>query len=247
MLQGKLILSGILTSFSGICIAQDNTGSRNATIPRILVYHPIHYIPFIPASSFRGAIRHLMQKQNQDEKIIAEIFGQSVNELSLTQYPGRVIFRDIFLTQQCIAQYHGQVSQVASYTQIDRVTAQNNCFAIEQIPAGYHFRFEILFSIYCHDDIKLFIYLLEALQNLENFSLGGQGTRGLGKIKFGEWKVNQMGIIQNELLSGIHLTWRSQHYYCSGENEQMICSNHLKLKPQDAIQYLNGLDSKKIF
>lgn len=242
ILQGKFLLSGIFTTLAGISIAKDSTSNGHAVIPRMIVQHPIHQLPFIPASALRGATRHILEKQASNAKVIAEIFGQSVHETVIARYPGRVTFRDAILTPATITRYQNQFTQLTTYIKTDRVTAQSNLFAVEQILAGVHFQFEILFSIYCREDMQLLKEFWMALHELQNASLGGLGSRGLGKIQFGEWKISQDGIVQPELLSGVRLVWRSQQYYQTGTGEKVFASCEEKLCFPELIAVANHIE-----
>lgn len=68
---------------------------------------------------------------------------------------------------------------------IDRVTAAANPRQIERVPAGSKFNFELVYTV---EDTKQAIVDLQniaiALAILEDDALGGNGSRGYGKVKF---------------------------------------------------------------
>lgn len=68
---------------------------------------------------------------------------------------------------------------------IDRVTSAATPRQIERVPAGAVFGpMELVLSLYLPDDVRLLGHLLTALQLVEDDYLGGQGSRGSGKVEF---------------------------------------------------------------
>jgi len=235
-LQGKFILSGILTTFTSLAIAQDQGNDSHSNMPSMVVRHPISGTPWIPGSSLRGALRRIFEKQAP--KAIPIIFGISGKDPAV--YPGRAIIRDLIPVEST----HQRPSvNVQTYMALDRVTAQSTLYAIEQIPAGSHFHFEILFSTYEKADLATFIQLLEALAALEQSSLGNQGSRGMGKIQWGAWKLDDSGCIQPELTSGLQLNWRPKAYYEHGTSEKVLFAGSEKCLIADFLQQKNKIEA----
>jgi CRISPR-associated protein Csm3 len=68
---------------------------------------------------------------------------------------------------------------------IDRVTSAATPRQMERVPAGAVFApMEIVFSLYLRDDVSLLSHLFTSLQMVEDDFLGGQGSRGSGKVCF---------------------------------------------------------------
>ena len=236
MFYGKLLLSGILTNWTGISIGKEKAKFCSSSVKKV-ARHPITSIPFIPASSFRGAIRKILEKETEhffshktqeeyEECNLCQIFGipeQEAQKLSFSQ-PGRAIVRDIFLTQESelflLQQIQfSDITEIKVYRKMDRITAQGEPYAIEQIPAGCHFHFDFLFTLYEKKDIRYFEKFLECLLALESSSLGGSSSRGLGRIRFGEWTIQE-----SFCHSGVSLTWHPKAYYEKGEGEISLFS-----------------------
>ena len=142
--KGKLILSGIFTTFSGLNVANDRMGCNNSSMVRTIVRHPVSKEPFIPGSVFKGAVRRLLQKEdllaggnasidNESywDNSVYQIFGISGRQATTltTSLPGRAVFRDAFLTKECQQQLAAK-KQLSYLTEIriqagmDRVTSQ---------------------------------------------------------------------------------------------------------------------------
>ncbi|NUM35205.1 MAG: type III-A CRISPR-associated RAMP protein Csm3 [Candidatus Brocadiae bacterium] len=232
MFYGKLLLSGILTNQSGISIGQDK--SHGISLAKKIVRHPITSVPFIPASSFRGAIRRVLEKEagkdchhkTQNDSLdcsVCQIFGVSPNDFPyFMTMPGRLIIRDIFLTEESKLFLkdklrHSDLTELRFHRATDRITAQSSLYALEEIPAGCHFAFDSIFTIYEKKDINHFKAFLQSLVSLESSSIGANSSRGLGRILFGKWNLEE-----SQMDSGLNLVWHSRKYYEKEESEKNI-------------------------
>jgi len=91
---------------------------------------------------------------------------------------------------------------------IDRITSQATPRQIERVPAGSKFDFGMIFNVFVKEDADFLKNVFQAMTLLEDDALGGQGSRGYGKIKFE---------IKNVI-------WRSANYYASGDDEVLLIS-----------------------
>lgn len=128
--------------------------------------------------------------KNKAEGIL-KIFGASGSEsMEETGFgPTRVSFSDCFLNRDwkdTAQQNRWQLTEVKSENSINRIkgTAENPRF-IERVPEGTQFSFLLTFKILQDGDEQLFDMLLQGLKLLELDALGGSGSRGYGRIKFG--------------------------------------------------------------
>ena len=120
------------------------------------------------------------------------LFGSAANKNSEIKYPTRIIVRDSYPNEKTIELwndsdevYNG--SELKYENNINRVTAIATPRNIERVPKDSEFNFEIILSVYEDND-----YLKDLLQTmllLEDDYLGGSGSRGFGKIKFQELKI----------------------------------------------------------
>lgn len=104
--------------------------------------------------------------------------------------PNRLIVRDIPLEEES-AQALLKARTDLPYTEvkweaaIDRVTSAATPRQMERVPAGAVFApMELVFSLYLPNDEMLLDHLFTALQLVEDDYLGGQGSRGSGKVCF---------------------------------------------------------------
>jgi CRISPR-associated protein Csm3 len=115
--------------------------------------------------------------------------------------PNRLIVRDVPLWDEDVTPLGNVEGQSAQklldvrtdlpYTEvkweaaIDRVTSAATPRQMERVPAGAVFApMELVYSVYLPGDVELFGNLLTALQLVEDDYLGGQGSRGSGKVRF---------------------------------------------------------------
>ncbi len=96
-----------------------------------------------------------------------------------------------------------ELTEVKSENAIDRITSQANPRTIERVPAGARFNVRMVVDILCEEDAPLLPLLVQGLRLLEDDALGGGGSRGSGRVRFGNLK----------------LAWRGKQYYAAGAAE----------------------------
>src|SRR5450432_3794976 len=112
------------------------------------------------------------------------------------------------ITAQMRENLDDELTEVKSENAIDRITSQANPRTLERVPAGARFRIRMVLDILCAEDAVLPELLAQGLRLLEDDALGGGGSRGSGRVRFGDLK----------------LTWRGRDYYASGAQEREIAS-----------------------
>tara|TARA_B100001964_G_scaffold245774_1_gene335895 strand:- start:6462 stop:7190 length:729 start_codon:yes stop_codon:yes gene_type:complete len=121
---------------------------------------------------------------------IIKVFGTGGggNEDETGLGPTRVTFADCYLDDSWkkeAKENRWLFTEEKSENVINRIkgTADNPRF-IERVPGGTQFRFLITFKILQEGDDDLFNVLLRGLKLLEMDALGGNGSRGYGRIAF---------------------------------------------------------------
>lgn len=145
---------------------------------------------------------------NPQENVV-QFFGYPANEtigedLVNKTAPTRFIVRDAILTQESFEKLENSkyvdmyLTEIKTETSIDRLTSKANPRSFERVPAGSEFEFEFVVDIYNVDQNgqeQEFKKILEdAIELIQYDYLGGQGTRGYGKVKF---KVKDVIIKKN--------------------------------------------------
>ena len=137
---------------------------------------------------------------------VCRIFGSGATSKSI-QGPTRLYFRDAYLDKEIANQMKNKVGVFSEleldYTEdkwentIDRLTSNaSNPRQTERVPAGAKFDFEIVYNIFEDEDIENLKVLLKGMRLLEDDYLGGSGSRGYGKVRFDELKM-EIKTIQN--------------------------------------------------
>ncbi|MGC8657150.1 MAG: type III-A CRISPR-associated RAMP protein Csm3 [Thermoplasmata archaeon] len=148
-------------------------------------------IPYIPGSSIKGKIKYLLESfyySNQDQKkIIDKLFGVGASESTHEQ--SRLIVRDAYPTDEWVRKVvddniFQKGTEVKGENNINKNNGRANPRFIERAIPGLEFKLDMVITIYEGDDENSLISLLNmGVHLLEDSYLGGQGTRGYGKVK----------------------------------------------------------------
>jgi len=205
-ITGKIVLK------SGLHIGAGDTEMRIGGTDNPVAKHPYTMEPYIPGSSIKGKVRSLLEMrsglmlntdgaplalkdwktlQGQEKSIcegILKLFGASGadSEESNVLGPSRASFADCPIDsewrQKALAE-NFPLNEIKSENSINRITgvAQNPRFT-ERVPSGAEFRFRITVKRLAPDE-DLEELLLQGLKLLEMDSLGGNGSRGYGRVE----------------------------------------------------------------
>lgn len=139
------------------------------------------------------------------ERVVGEpIESASASPARLTVYDAPLDPDSI--TPQMRENLDDELTEVKSENAIDRITSQANPRTLERVPAGARFRVRFLLDILCEEDKALLPPLVQGLRLLEDDALGGGGSRGSGRIRFGNLK----------------LIWRKRAFYSAGAPEEQL-------------------------
>ena len=153
-------------------------------------------LPYIPGSSIKGKMRHLLEITYCDTSDgkpcgcgscqICLLFGSSKSET--TSEPSRLIFRDCNLSEKSLLLIEKIDLEKKAGVRIDRKTgkaAGKALYALERVPEETSFDLEISARIFENDNLdSIKQWLATGLYFLEQDALGGGGTRGSGHIEF---------------------------------------------------------------
>jgi CRISPR-associated protein Csm3 len=172
-------------------------------------------------SKRRGQEVRIHQSDRADDEICL-LFGRSPGRVervegeameTRTASPARLTIYDAPLdpdsiTAQMRENLDEEITEVKSENAIDRITSQANPRTLERVPAGARFRVRMIVDVLCEEDKPLVARVLEGLRLLEDDALGGGGSRGSGRIRFGNLKV----------------IWRNRAFYSSGGSEAELAT-----------------------
>jgi len=212
-LYGRIFITGDILAATGLHIGGSQSGLEIGGVDNVVIRDPLTDRPYIPGSSLRGKMRSLWEKKNgapqnwpigQGVRIhiceraeqyarcpVCQIYGVPGQlEASSTT---RLVVRDVFMSGESakalesLAQTDLPYAEVKWEAAIDRVTSAATPRQLERVPADTVFApMELVFSLYLPGDVDLFGHLLAAMQLVEDDYLGGQGSRGSGKVRFEE-------------------------------------------------------------
>ena len=135
-----------------------------------------------------------LPEPNEDSEVMPTLTRLMVRDAMMTEETAQILEKadtDLLFTD------------VKTEVVIDRITSQATPRQIERVPAGSQFGFGMIFNIFVKEDSNFLKHVFQAMALLEDDSLGGQGSRGYGKIKFQ---------IEN-------VAWRPTKYYATGQGE----------------------------
>ncbi|MBN1877862.1 MAG: type III-A CRISPR-associated RAMP protein Csm3 [Anaerolineae bacterium] len=227
--KGKYILSGHIVCVTGLHIGGASEGVEIGGVDNTVIKDPLTEHPYIPGSSLKGKLRHLLEwnlgKVEWNDKQtgytahfcgeceVCKLFGSSPDDAQRIKVrqaagPTRLSVRDSFPTTDTIQQWQtwlgeGVYTEIKTENAIDRVTSEANPRPMERVPARSVFAFEMIFDVYHTNDKDLLRSLFTALRLLENSALGGSGSRGHGQVCF----------------NALKLEWRPVKYYTTGDEK----------------------------
>jgi len=108
--------------------------------------------------------------------------------------PTRLIVRDAVLSGESVEKLRElktdlEFTEVKWENVIDRITSAANPRQIERVPAGAEFEFGMIYNVFNEQDKDNLKQVFKALELVEHDYLGGSGSRGYGRVKFGDIKV----------------------------------------------------------
>ena len=207
------ILEATLILETGLHIGGGDSEIHIGGIDNEVIKHPVSGEPYIPGSSLKGKIRSLLEwksgavqeaplgkkeydnAQNEQQaaaiKQILQLFGISGDtqnedfqkEIGHT----RVSFWDCPLNKDYadrLREDNLPLTEAKSENRINRIAGTADPRQTERVPAGARFDFKLTIKEFDGDDKALFDTLLQGLKLLEWDSLGGNGSRGYGKVAF---------------------------------------------------------------
>ena len=193
----KLLITGELEVLTGLHIGASDAYSAIGAIDSPVIRDGLSQKPLIPASSLKGKMRSLLAKAintdasdlspNGDDIKIRRLFGDS-DDLRV----GRLVFRDSVLANEAELKAQGASSLTEGKWEnsINRKTLVATPRQIERVIPGSKFKLELIYDVLALDEIITDMQTIASgFKLLELDYLGGNGSRGYGKIKFNDIKA----------------------------------------------------------
>lgn len=204
-IKGKVIIEGKIEVLTGLHIGTSGDFSAIGAVDNIVIRDTVTNKPMIPGSSLKGKMRYLLARTKYNTSIELKNIKEeheSIKRLFGSSDPvvvSRLQFQDSLLA----VKNFGKVDFDLPYTEIkyentiDRATGVANPRQQERVPAGSEFDFKLVYNVEKTDefeeDMKNILLMMEVL---EDDYLGGHGTRGYGRIKFKNLKLDKKVYIE---------------------------------------------------
>ena len=204
---GRVVLTGQIRAVTGLHIGTSKEALEIGGLDMPVVRNPANRRPYIPGSSLKGKMRSLWEKvlgKNFSTRLkddpdpakqvwihtcddprcdVCAIYGTTGD--TMKEAPTRLVVRDIPLDPDSLPETVVDYTEVKWEAAIDRVTSAASPRQMERVPAGAVFQpMELVYTIYTESDVERFAHVLTALSLVQDDYLGGQGSRGSGKVAF---------------------------------------------------------------
>lgn len=175
---------------------------------------------------------------------VCHAFGIASDTIFEGMMPTRLIVRDAYLTpdsREALDEIDTDMpfTEVKTEVAIDRITSAATPRQNERVPAGASFGpFEMVYSLYVLEpadldpaqqiqrELKFFAAVLEGMELLEDDYIGGNGSRGSGKIRF----------------HNLQMIFKSRQYYQSGKNEPLELIEGAKVSDLRKLNYTSPIE-----
>lgn len=193
----KIEIKGKIRLETGMHIGGSTQFAAIGAIDSPVVRDTYTDLPMIPGSSLKGKIRTLLAKKYNEKLVepdddvlkIKRLFGSSKKGDIKSS---RLIFSDSILSNnEELKEIGVSATEIKTENAINRITAVANPRQIERTVRGSEFDFSIIYNAEKEDEIKEDIELIkEGLKFLEYDYLGGNGSRGYGRVKIEDLKMD---------------------------------------------------------
>lgn len=167
--------------------------------------------PMIPGSSLKGKMRTLLAKEyneefakkpDDDAECLTRLFGSAKKDHVRRS---RLLISDMFLENEEELRKQGLqgLTEIKFENTINRATAVANPRQIERVVRGAVFGADMIYEVAEEKEIvEDFSVLAEGFKLLQYDYLGGNGSRGYGKIAFYDlWAEAVVGTVKDEILA----------------------------------------------
>lgn len=208
-MYAKIEISGKIEVVTGMHIGGSSAFAAIGAVDAPIMKDVRTNLPMIPGSSLKGKMRTLLAKRynstvgepNDDDIKVARLFGTSKKGNVLNS---RLIFSDMVLTNKDELRKEGlqSLTEVKFENSINRATAVANPRQIERAVRGSKFDLNLIYEVEKEDEILQDMRVIgEGFKLLQYDYLGGNGTRGYGKINFSDIELSVVvGDIESDLI-----------------------------------------------
>ncbi len=191
-MYAKIQITGMIEVKTGMHIGGSSAFAAIGAVDSPVIKDTRTRMPMIPGSSLKGKVRTLLAKKYNEEvrkpdddvECLTRLFGSAKKDHVKRS---RVIISDMFLANEDVLRKQGlqSMTEVKFENTINRATAVANPRQIERVIRGSEFGVDIIYEAEDAEQIVEDISVLaEGLKLLQYDYLGGNGSRGYGKVAF---------------------------------------------------------------
>ena len=206
-MYGKLEISGVIESLTGLHIGGGSQFAAIGAVDSVVIKDIQDDLPMIPGSRLKGKLRSLLSKQlsdgklpkehNQDDDRIKRLFGHAESKNPKTS---RIYFSDIFMNEESREELENSdmdATEIKFENTITRSTGVANPRQIERAIKGIKYNMSLIYNIENEGEIEEDFKLLKmAFKLLQYDYLGANGSRGYGRVDIKDLDVK--ALIVNE-------------------------------------------------
>lgn len=197
----KIEISGIIETVTGLHIGGSGAFSAIGAVDSPVICDERTRTPMIPGSSLKGKMRTLLakrynekiaEKPDDDTECLIRLFGSAKKGHVRTS---KILFSDMFLDNWEELKHAGLTSptEIKFENSIKRTTAVANPRQIERVVRGAQFPMQLIYEVTDEDTEEQILHDMKILNDgfrlLEYDYLGGNGSRGYGRVKISDIEV----------------------------------------------------------
>ncbi len=210
-MYAKIQITGTIEIKTGIHIGGSSAFAAIGAVDSPVIKDARTNQPMIPGSSLKGKMRSLLAKEynteaakkpDEDAPCLTRLFG-CAKEKQVKR--SRVLISDMFLLNETELREKGLqgLTEIKFENTINRVTAVANPRQIERVIRGSLFGVDIMYEMEEEDEaIEDMTVLAEGIRLMQYDYLGGNGSRGYGKIVFRDMCARAVvGTVADEIIA----------------------------------------------
>jgi len=191
-----------LVVLTGMHIGATDVFSAIGAIDSPVVRDPFTGHPMLPGSSLKGKMRALLAKATSNNYIGAKLdaepttlkrlFGSTAYDVGKQKVKAaRLQFADAFLLNADELLARGGITEAKSENGIDRISAIANPRQIERVVRGARFGVRLTYDLEERPEVaEDFQNIALGMRLLSMDYLGGHGSRGSGRVRFENVRIN---------------------------------------------------------
>lgn len=202
-MYSKIKITGEIEVLTGMHIGGFAEFSAIGAVDSPVIKDALTHQPIIPGSTLKGKLRTMLARKyneniyknyDEDHIYVRRLFGSTKKDNDNRPMPSRLLFCDSVITPESrksiISNGAVSVTEIKFENNISRATGVANPRQIERVVRGAVFPLEIIYEVIKENEISDdFKHLAESLSMLQNDYIGGNGSRGYGRIKFNNLDV----------------------------------------------------------